>query len=312
MKILIWIGCIFVATILNTILGYSTGIKAGYVVFYFAVYFVAKRLCQKWDGYRVNRKLKAKQKMDENHTAGIDDEICFWRKCGEETVAVMQANRENQPDSKEDADFGLTPQKHLFQNTKWGKGGKLVRVLGNISIPAAFVAIVAIVIAMNFQDLQRNVQETVSPTILYGVLIFGFVALSVVDIIAGICKNIKSMCFTSAALAVYTIVLIAEGSVFSEAYRNEYNKITYYGNNAIVSVCNNVWVLTAFVLLVINNVPIIVAFFRKMLQLWHGSLKYREKCYKRVAKMYSYYQSGIMTQDEYEKMKKIILDRIKD
>ena len=49
MKVLIWIGCIFVATILNTLLGYATGIKAGYLVFYLVVYFVAKKLCEKWD-----------------------------------------------------------------------------------------------------------------------------------------------------------------------------------------------------------------------------------------------------------------------
>ena len=49
MKVLIWFGCIFVATILNTLLGYVTGIKAGYLVMYFGVYFVARKLCQKWD-----------------------------------------------------------------------------------------------------------------------------------------------------------------------------------------------------------------------------------------------------------------------
>lgn len=49
MKVLIWILCITVATILNALLGYATGIKVGYFVVYFVVYFVAKKLCDKWD-----------------------------------------------------------------------------------------------------------------------------------------------------------------------------------------------------------------------------------------------------------------------
>ena len=56
MKVLIWIGCFLVASILNTILGYATGIKAGYLVFYFFVYFVAKKLCNKWDERKPSKK----------------------------------------------------------------------------------------------------------------------------------------------------------------------------------------------------------------------------------------------------------------
>ena len=54
MKILIWAGCILVATILNTLLGYATGFKVGYLIFYAAVYFVANKLCQKWDERKGN------------------------------------------------------------------------------------------------------------------------------------------------------------------------------------------------------------------------------------------------------------------
>ena len=53
-KILIWVGCILVAAILNTLLGYATGFKVGYLIFYAAVYFVANKLCQKWDERKGN------------------------------------------------------------------------------------------------------------------------------------------------------------------------------------------------------------------------------------------------------------------
>ncbi|HHX37841.1 MAG TPA: zinc ribbon domain-containing protein [Clostridiaceae bacterium] len=49
MKVLIWFLTILVATILNTLLGYATGFKAGYFVFYIAVFFVARKLCNLWD-----------------------------------------------------------------------------------------------------------------------------------------------------------------------------------------------------------------------------------------------------------------------
>lgn len=55
MKVLIWIGCFIVATILNTLLGYATGIKVGYLLFYLAVYFVAKKLCSMWDEHKENK-----------------------------------------------------------------------------------------------------------------------------------------------------------------------------------------------------------------------------------------------------------------
>jgi len=38
----------------NTLLGYATGFKVGYLIFYAAVYFVANKLCQKWDERKGN------------------------------------------------------------------------------------------------------------------------------------------------------------------------------------------------------------------------------------------------------------------
>lgn len=115
MKVLIWIGCFFVATILNTLLGYATGIKIGYVIFYLAVYFVAKNLCAAWDEHK---EAKAKQKKtaqqqyiaveektetdyinktDTPESQIIDgdtppqkDKIRFCRKCGEELINNSQ------------------------------------------------------------------------------------------------------------------------------------------------------------------------------------------------------------------------------
>jgi hypothetical protein len=46
--------------------------------------------------------------------------------------------------------------------------------------------------------------------------------------------------------------------------------------------------------------------------LYYNSIKYREKCYKKVAKMKYYLDNGIITEEEFEKNKKEILRNIKE
>ena len=88
MKVVIWIGCFFVVTILNTMLGYATGFKVGYLVFYFAVYFVAKKLCNKWDEHKEAKKVRKEAIFRMNvpvfeTTTTTANDIRFCRKCGE-------------------------------------------------------------------------------------------------------------------------------------------------------------------------------------------------------------------------------------
>ncbi len=96
MKVLIWIGCFIVATILNSWLGLLTGIRAGYLVFYLAVYFVAKKLCSKWDEHK---KTKAEQKkpvqqkkiiVEDKPKIVVDDQVRFCRKCGTKLIDDSQ------------------------------------------------------------------------------------------------------------------------------------------------------------------------------------------------------------------------------
>lgn len=56
MKALIWFCCLFVATILNMVLGYMTGYKAGYGIFYLIVAYFAKKLCNKWDEHKEEKR----------------------------------------------------------------------------------------------------------------------------------------------------------------------------------------------------------------------------------------------------------------
>ena len=88
MKFLIWFGCFLTASILNIILGYAIGIKAGYLVIYFAVFFVSKKLCAKWDEYKEEKESKKRRVQSrvyavQNAESTTSYKICFCRKCGE-------------------------------------------------------------------------------------------------------------------------------------------------------------------------------------------------------------------------------------
>ena len=49
MEILIWVLTIVIGTILNTLLGYAIGIKAGAFLLYLVEFYIAKQLCKKWN-----------------------------------------------------------------------------------------------------------------------------------------------------------------------------------------------------------------------------------------------------------------------
>lgn len=106
-KVLIWIGCFFVATVLNVLLGYATGIKVGYFIFYLAVYFVAKKLCEKWEQHKnkddtnscsgehdnyVQIQTEQENKFDSADVVESEgsvrdtNQIRFCRKCGEKLI----------------------------------------------------------------------------------------------------------------------------------------------------------------------------------------------------------------------------------
>ena len=49
MKVVIWISTFFVGAIVNTLIGYATGIKFGAVLLFIIEFFIARKLCELWD-----------------------------------------------------------------------------------------------------------------------------------------------------------------------------------------------------------------------------------------------------------------------
>lgn len=52
MKVIIWILTIFIGSFLNSLLAYAVGIKAGAFLLYIVEFYVAHKLCEKWDEHK--------------------------------------------------------------------------------------------------------------------------------------------------------------------------------------------------------------------------------------------------------------------
>lgn len=190
---------------------------------------------------------------------------------------------------------------------------KLVFFTNISSIVLTVISILSIIIAMNIQDAERNDWENWNPTAVYLVLllILGiFLTFSIVSLIK---RRFKLTSLLSLIPLISTIVAGIEGSIFSDGYR--YN--TYYGssyrwyiNSDVVFVFNEILLICVFLILIITIIPVITTIIKKMNYKWHQSISYREKCYKRVAKIHSYLENGIISESEYERTKADILKHI--
>lgn len=65
MKVLIWISTFFVGTLVNTLIGYAIGIRAGAVLLYIVEYYIAKKLCEKWDEHKRAKEVSSAEASSE-------------------------------------------------------------------------------------------------------------------------------------------------------------------------------------------------------------------------------------------------------
>ena len=169
-----------------------------------------------------------------------------------------------------------------------------------IAIILSALSILSIIIAMNVQDADRNIYESLNPTILYFILIGVNIVFSAILFFLKEHSVLKG--FVAFVPALFSILTLTEGSLFSNGY-GYYNS---YINNDLVNVFNAIWVSLSFLIFLMNLIPLTLALRSK----WHHTIKYREKCYMRVAKMKEYLNNGIISQEEFEKNKIEILKNI--
>lgn len=93
MKVLIWILTFFIGTVINTLIGYATGIRAGGVLLYIVEYFIAKKLCESWDENHPTETSDTTEGSSSLNTATADTDpstrfVC--KKCGNYSTGWYQ------------------------------------------------------------------------------------------------------------------------------------------------------------------------------------------------------------------------------
>ena len=185
---------------------------------------------------------------------------------------------------------------------------KLIYFTNISSVILTSISIFSIIIAMSIQDAKRNEFENWSPTAVYTILLLIFGAFLGFAINSFIKSRFKLISCLSTIPVCAAIITFSEGSITSWYYYLGYSR--QYINNVAVDVFNIIWFLCAISVLIITLIPAIGALIKHVGINWHQSISYREKCYKRVAKMHNYLEKGIITEEEYEKTKRDILKHI--
>ena len=196
---------------------------------------------------------------------------------------------------------------------KSSPNAKLVFFSNIASIVLAIVSMFSIIIAINVQDAKRNDLEHWNTTAVYCVLLLLLGTFLGFAINSFIKKRFKLVSCLSPILAIATIITMADGSIFSWGYYPSYSSYRYYSytNSDIIEVCNVVWIMCVALILIITLIPVVAVAIKKINNHWHQSISYREKCYKRVAKIHNYLEKGIISEEEYEKTRKQIISKIR-
>lgn len=198
---------------------------------------------------------------------------------------------------------------------------KLVFFTNISSIILTVISMLSIVIAIIIQDSRRNDFEYSNPTAIYIVILLILGAFLGFAINSFVKKKFKLLALLSTVPALATIIAGEDGSVFSYSYyEGEWpnREVFFYSNSLGVDTCNVVWVVCVFLVLIITLVPVVIiaingikSIIDRIKSNWHKSVSYREKCYKRVARMRGYLEKGIITEEEYEEARQRIISKIK-
>ena len=186
---------------------------------------------------------------------------------------------------------------------------KLLSFTNISSIILTIISMLSVIIAMNIQDSKRNDWENLNPTAIYVVILLILGAFLGFAINSFIKKKFKLLSGLSTIPVLAAIIASAEYSIMSYGYYDGYS-YKYYINDDEVATFNGIWITCVVLALIVTLIPVIITAISKMKNKWHKSISYREKCYKRVAKIHGYLEKGIITEAEYEKTKSDILKYI--
>ena len=196
---------------------------------------------------------------------------------------------------------------------------KLVFFSNVFSIVLTIVSMLSVIIAMNIQDVKRGDFEDSNPTTIYIIVLLILGAFLGFAINSFVKKRFKLVSLLSTVPVLATIIALTEGSVNSSGYWESYHNFAghwdsfynYYTNYGEVKIFNSIWIICVILVLIITLIPVIIISIDRIKSNWLKSVSYREKCYKRVEKIHGFLEKGIITEEEYEETRKLIISKMK-
>ena len=176
----------------------------------------------------------------------------------------------------------------------------------------SLASVTAVVLALNLQDVRRDEYELWSPSGVYFTLLVLLGLQIVATLLCLIRKRYALAVIPAAVLLTVTVVVWLEGSVTSYGFYPLFlsQNFTLYEYTDDVEMCNTLWLLSNIFLFAASLLPAAWAVIRRSVGRYHKSIRYRERCYQRADKLYGYVEKGILSQQEYEQMKREILKHI--
>ena len=74
MKVIIWILTLFIGSFVNILIGNALGIRAGALLLYIGEYFIARKLCEKWDDHVAQKASRKRESVNESPNNAIESD----------------------------------------------------------------------------------------------------------------------------------------------------------------------------------------------------------------------------------------------
>ena len=200
-----------------------------------------------------------------------------------------------------------TIAKHSTKTTH----NNLNSIVSIISITLSVIAILSIIVAMLTQRNSIYSSKNWNPPAVYLIFLLLYSSFIIVEIIAKKQRKFTLATWTSPILAIFAAISIVGYLSFSNQYYGSPDYHFQYINNDETNICNLIFIASSFAIPVVNLLSVIVGLVKKMQRNYYTSMKYREKCYKKVAHMKKYLDNGIITEAEFKKNKEEIMKNIR-
>ena len=191
-----------------------------------------------------------------------------------------------------------TNPSNIIRNTPKTKSKKKNTLIPFANISAIILSALSILITICLMSIENEINDFI---IYKSILLIAYTIFLVFAIISLLKKRFKLLTWLS-----FTLPWIVGILEFYVAW--EYRYYAPYDDDVII--WSNICFTATIIIFAIMLFPTSVAIANAIKNSWHQSVRYHEKCYKRIAKMHTYLEKGIISQEEFERVRSKILKNI--